>query len=129
MLKQSDLFGVKLINFAETIDRPEDPFPPSGPGGKGDEGFFRLEQQTKLIKLYPNPAHDFITLQYNNAGQYQNLAYSLNNQSGKMMLNREFNTKEREVLIDLTGLKAGVYTLVIYGDNNIIETHKITIIN
>jgi hypothetical protein len=85
--------------------------------------------ETELFKVYPNPAHDFITLQYNNAGQYQNLAYSLNNQSGKMMLNREFNTKEREVLIDLTGLKAGVYTLVVYGDNNIIETHKITIIN
>jgi hypothetical protein len=85
--------------------------------------------ETELFKVYPNPAHDFITLEYNNAGQYQNLAYSLNNQSGKMMLNREFNTKEREVLIDLTGLKAGVYTLVIYGDNNIIETHKITIIN
>jgi len=85
--------------------------------------------ETKLIKLYPNPAHDYITLEYNNVGQYSSLSYSLNDQSGKMLLNQKLNTQEREVLIDLSSLKAGVYTLIIYGDNNIIETHKITIIN
>jgi hypothetical protein len=84
--------------------------------------------ETKLIKLYPNPAHDYITLEYNNVGQYSSLSYSLNDQSGKMLLNQELNTQERETLIDLSMLKAGVYTLVVYGDNNIIETHKITVV-
>ena len=85
--------------------------------------------ETKLIKLYPNPAHDYITLEYNNVRQYSSLSYSINDQSGKMLLKQKLNAKEREVLIDLSALKAGVYTLVVYGDNNIIETHKITIIN
>jgi hypothetical protein len=62
-------------------------------------------------------------------GQYSSLSYSLNDQSGKMLLKQKLNAKEREVLIDLSALKAGVYTLIIYGDNNIIETHNITIIN
>jgi hypothetical protein len=116
----------------ETIDhmeeKPSSVFPPSGPRGKRDEGFFRTGTTNEEFKLYPNPTHNYITLQYNNVGQYSSLSYSLNDQSGKMLLNQELNTQERETLIDLSMLKAGVYTLVVYGDNNIIETHKITVV-
>ena len=116
------------INFAETIDRPEDPSPPSGPRGKRDEGFFRLEQQTELIKLYPNPAHDYITLEYQTGDSYSQMWFVIQNIAGKTLIQQSLEPGDNSIMINLSDLSANIYNLTLYGDGNLIEVKKITVI-
>jgi len=81
-----------------------------------------------LFKLFPNPAHDYFTLQYSNELQSQNkLEIVITDVQGKIIRSIEFEgTIDR--LISVDGLLPGVYVVSFYSDKLLLENQKLTII-
>ncbi len=79
------------------------------------------------FKIYPNPAHDYITLQYQNDNTKQ-VKYTIQDASGKVLIQQVLNTSNNEQLINISELSAGIYSFILYGDANLIDVKKITVI-
>jgi len=80
-------------------------------------------------KVYPNPAHDYTTLQYN--CRYVNMSYTISDMQGKSIVTKVLKTIEglstNEVLIDLGGLSPGNYQISIKTGTTILYTEKLII--
>ncbi|MDO9511409.1 MAG: FISUMP domain-containing protein [Bacteroidales bacterium] len=71
---------------------------------------FGENNSLEKIKLYPNPANDQITIDYNDG---QNLSLSVYNIVGKLVLQRELNKNKN--IIDISTFATGVYIIRING--------------
>ena len=78
------------------------------------------------INIYPNPAHDYITLKYK--CDNNQLEYIIQDASGKVLIQQVLNTADNEQLINISNLSAGIYSFILYGDGNLIEVKKITVV-
>jgi len=78
------------------------------------------------INIYPNPAHDYITLKYK--CDNNQLEYIIQDASGKVLIQQVLNTANNEQLINISDLSAGIYSFILYGDGNLIEVKKITVV-
>ncbi len=81
------------------------------------------------FKLYPNPAHDYITLSYN--CKFANMTYSIIDIQGKALITAALKTIEdmsnNEVLVDLSKLSMGTYQILIKSNNTILWSEKLII--
>lgn len=77
------------------------------------------------INIYPNPAKDFVIIDFNNVKYRKIELYDL---SGKLILNRESNNQQYYNL-SLNYLKSGFYLLKITDNNGFTQSHKIFKIN
>jgi len=66
------------------------------------------------VVLYPNPAHDFITLEIPNA--LQNSTVDIINISGQVI--KSFSLAKNQKLLDISNIPAGVYLVSIQMDGN-----------
>jgi len=85
-----------------------------------------VDSRCNTFKLYPNPAHNYTTLQYN--CRYANLSYSIYDTQGKALIYGKLKTMDDislyEKLIDLSILSSGNYQIVIKSENRTIYTDK-----
>ena len=87
----------------------------------------RPETQS-LFKLYPNPAHDYFTLQYSNELQSQNqLQIVITDVQGKIIRSIEFEGNI-DRLISADNLLPGVYIVSLYSDKLLLGNQKLTIL-
>jgi hypothetical protein len=87
-----------------------------------------LKTEEKLLKIYPNPSHDFITIEYRTGDKYSSLSIAIKDATGKTVLTKQLKGGNSEEMINLSELKSGVYSLILYGDGALIEVEKITIL-
>jgi hypothetical protein len=71
---------------------------------------------------YPNPADDFVHLKIENPG-IKNLSYRLLTLNGLIL--GESVIKEKETIIPLSELSPGVYFLLVYENEVVVNTYKI----
>ena len=98
--------------------------------GRPETGQLSSANSTKdEFRLYPNPALDYTTLQYN--CQFNNLTYSVIDISGREVktgfLKTIENTKANEVLINLGGISPGTYYFVVKTNDTSLFTEKLVI--
>jgi hypothetical protein len=82
------------------------------------------------MKLFPNPAHQFIILEYNLQNLFnENSSFELiiTDMSGIVLERRNLNKKQDQVLINTTTYKPGSYTCSIKTNGKILETKKFII--
>ncbi len=85
-------------------------------------------ETTSLFKLYPNPAHDYFTLQYSNELQSLNqLEIVITDVQGKIIRSIEFEGNI-DRLISVDDLLPGVYIVSLYSDKLLLENQKLTIL-
>ena len=82
----------------------------------------------EVFKVYPNPSHDFITIEYRTGDKYNKLSIAIKDATGKTVYTKQLKVGDSEEMINLTELKSGVYSLMLYGDKSLIEVKKITVI-
>lgn len=113
-------YSVGLIHYKDS----------SGTGGSSSAGTqipFEVletlsldEQNLVTIKLFPNPAKDFVFISLK---QLQELDFQLLDISGRKISEGKINALQTKV--NLTELKTSIYILNIYKDNAIYESYKI----
>lgn len=94
-----------------------DPKRLAGPDGQGDA----------LVSVYPNPAHDMLTIELNkNMEPGQEVHIEVTDLQGKQMLTQEYLSDLQIYQLDLSGLSAGMYLVTITTGENCM-TQKISI--
>ncbi|MCK5847248.1 MAG: T9SS type A sorting domain-containing protein, partial [Bacteroidales bacterium] len=84
---------------------------------------------TSLFKVFPNPAKDYFTLQYNSdIEQIKGLNAIITDMQGKTIRKIKFNNNNIDELIDTHELKPGVYSISLYASDLLIEAQRITIV-
>ncbi len=87
----------------------------------GKQIITNIDEKTSAdIKIYPNPAKDFITIQ---ADDLQKMSVTITDLSGKIIINQEINDN----ILNTSMLKSGVYIIRIFEKTNIISTQKLII--
>ena len=94
---------------------------------------YRMQKRDEVeieddLSLYPNPAHDYLTLEYNLTEQYAHLSYIIQDASGKILLQQILQANNGDALINISDLSGGIYSFILYGDGKLIEIKKITIV-
>ena len=81
-----------------------------------------------ILNVYPNPSHDYITIEYRTGDKYNNLRLIIKDVTSKTVLDKQLKGGNNEELINLTELKPDIYTLMLYGDKKLIATKRITVL-
>lgn len=79
-----------------------------------------------LYNIYPNPATNYVTIQYNKlncTNAYLMLVNINNNNTSNYIL----DTNDSTITLNTTTLPQGIYRIVLVCDNNIIESHNLKI--
>ena len=81
-------------------------------------GIINLSEETSSVKVYPNPASDFVKFEIEN--EAQNLELSIFDNAGRQIKQVTFNGKSTEV--NLSNFPAGVYSYRISDSDNLMDT-------
>ncbi len=111
-------------NFSEVILIPS--LNPSRKS-KPDKTIVELDKES-IMKLYPNPAFDYITIDYTTSGIfYNNLWLEIFDSQGRKVLTKHLKGGDNEELIGLGELSHGTYVVSLFADGRIIESEKLNI--
>lgn len=91
---------------------------PSGTGCR-----FVMDRELKQLKLYPNPASNYVTLDNYHPDLHGSLHLRIMDMSGKLHINSEIN----DSTVDLSTLESGMYVVKIYHENNELHSSKLII--
>jgi len=69
---------------------------------------------SEKIKIYPNPAKDFLKLEWESELQID--LVEVYNTSSQLVLKQEIRTSDRNAQLDLKGLSKGIYIVILKGD-------------
>jgi hypothetical protein len=82
----------------------------------------------QILKVYPIPCNDYITLEYRTSNKYNTLWIDLTDATGKTVFTQKLKVGDHDELLGITGLKPGVYFIRLIGDNSLVAVERITII-
>jgi hypothetical protein len=86
-------------------------------------------QDNELFRLYPNPANEFITIEYQTeeltAGK---LTLLITDVSGRKLMEKPLKGGDNDELVDIRFLLPGVYTVSIISDKAVISAKKLTVL-
>jgi hypothetical protein len=80
------------------------------------------------LKVYPNPSHDYITIEYNINNQYSKIWFEIVDARGSVVMKQELEPENNEELINTSKLMPGVYSLILNTDVEQIAVEKITVV-
>jgi hypothetical protein len=88
---------------------------PGGPVISGTTGLPSLNEISSGIIVYPNPATDYIRLQFNNIVPSNNYILRINSIAGKIMLEKLIDVKDpnQELVIPVDFLPGGIYLITL----------------
>ncbi len=76
------------------------------------------------IKMYPNPMHDYASIQFNDASQFHNII--ITDLAGRLV-KKQLNIQERIFKIEHSNFCKGVYTVCIENESGVRTTQKLII--
>jgi len=97
------------------------------PGCHLYDGLQENKIPTHVMKVFPNPADDMISIYYNAAKLAQNSSMLLFNQEGKLLTTLNITSNNATYMIPLMNYPSGIYYLSLYEGDTIIKTEKIII--
>jgi len=87
-----------------------------------------ISENQSVLKVYPNPSHDYITLEYRTGDKYCNVWFTICDVNGREIIKQQLKGGDNEEIVNTTSLQPDIYTIILYGDNNIIATERITVL-
>ncbi|MEZ5083651.1 MAG: T9SS type A sorting domain-containing protein [Bacteroidales bacterium] len=81
-------------------------------------GFNEISVPTYKFTLFPNPANDFITLQFENSFNQTEIRAYVYSVIGKVVLEKDFNRNENQYQLDISSLNRGIYMMIVPIINN-----------
>ena len=93
-----------------------------------EKGKLEIVKET-YFKLYPNPATDYFTLEYQiDANIYSSLQMEIYDATGRKIISKDLNNSDNATLIDVSTLSKGVYNVSFIADGITLSTKKLTIV-
>jgi len=80
------------------------------------------ENSFEEIKIYPNPANDFLTL---NTGDLKNIQVEFFDISGRKLFQQKVNTNQES--IDVSALANGLYVCTVYSGDKVVRREKVVV--
>lgn len=81
-----------------------------------------------IVKIYPNPALDYLTLEYKTLGiSYTHLFVKIRDVNKKLLLSQELKKGDNTEMIGLNNLKSGNYIVELIADSKVIASEKLTV--
>ncbi|MCF8298815.1 MAG: T9SS type A sorting domain-containing protein [Saprospiraceae bacterium] len=69
------------------------------------------------MKVFPNPAIDYITIQYRTADKMiKNLELVIQDASGRKIMQKQLKGGDNDELIDLSSFISRIYSVILYAD-------------
>jgi hypothetical protein len=84
------------------------------------------KQRPKLL-IYPNPAHDYLSLFVPAGMATQQLQIQLLNLEGKVVLEDQFNQSDATYLLELKNISAGLYVLKVLQNGEVVQAEKVVV--
>lgn len=85
------------------------------------------KEEFSQLKIYPNPAKEYIALDYEVQGNYQELGIEIINSLGKLVCSKLLQKQKNQKIVDMQSFKPGLYVVNLIGDGKIIDTQKLNI--
>ena len=109
-------------SFAENVDLP----PKAGE-------YMRLKNLIKgykdnIITLYPNPAKDYLIVEFTFEGLSNNVKLQILSADGKTVKQLDIADNEKKAVIYVGGFASGVYTLALFNGNKMLSHEKFNVI-
>ncbi len=86
-----------------------------------------LETLTYLVNLYPNPAKEFVNLQWEIFDELQNCHYKVVDLSGIVVATGNIYENRNEHTIDTRNLRDGIYIISIYNNDEVKASKKLVV--
>jgi hypothetical protein len=86
-------------------------------------GFESSRVESSRFKVFPNPAREYITFEFQQ-GIEQDAALRLYNALGQMVLEEKLNKGMQQIQISLKGMQPGIYLLQVRDRNGVVSTKK-----
>jgi len=84
------------------------------------------EEVHSQLKVYPNPARNYIALEYDILKPYNKIYINITDIAGKIVYSKVLIGQKSELLIDITEFKPGFYMVNLLGDGKIIKSEKLS---
>jgi hypothetical protein len=85
--------------------------------------------EREQVKLYPNPATDYFTLEYNiEENMYSNVEMIIYDAIGRKVMVKTFSKSKDETLINVSSLSKGMYSVSFMADGEVFSVEKLTIV-
>jgi hypothetical protein len=86
-----------------------------------------IKPNKSLLKVYPNPAQDFITIEYNTNNDKANVVVELSDESGRKVYIQQLVRQLDAIILDTRNFKSGSYFVKLVVDNKIASSAKFVI--
>ncbi|MCF8217498.1 MAG: right-handed parallel beta-helix repeat-containing protein [Bacteroidales bacterium] len=91
--------------------------------------FVKDKTELQKLKVYPNPAYDFVTVEYRTLHLvYKKLSLYIYGSNGNEVMYRSLKGGNNEELIDLGNLHSGTYLIRLLADGDVLESQKLNIV-
>jgi hypothetical protein len=81
----------------------------------------------KFVKVFPNPADEFVNLAFNTEKVYANTEIQISDLSGRIVASEVVSTKEGLIKVDVSTLPSGIYVCNLVADGVSIARGKVII--
>jgi hypothetical protein len=121
------LLALNVIDYEEPIILP-DMLKTTSAISDYEEILSKTAEAPGFIKIQPNPAKEYIILNYN-LEKAADAVIDINNLTGKLMHTERLRNKTDEIVIDTKEWKTGIYITTLKVDGKMIESVKFTIVD
>jgi hypothetical protein len=83
-----------------------------------------IKPNKSLLKVYPNPAQDFITIEYNTNNDKANVVVELSDESGRKVYIQQLVRQLDAIILDTRNFKSGNYIVKLVVDNKTANSVK-----
>jgi hypothetical protein len=83
--------------------------------------------ETDYLKLFPNPAGNYVILEYDLREIFVNCKVIISDMNGKMVDSFMLKYKQNQIVLNLKNKPNGIYIFNLYAGNELLETEKLTI--
>ncbi len=118
-----------LVNiFDDTTYYGEIYLPEGGNARKGRAATISKNRIESKLKVYPNPARDFVTIEFEISEVLHGAELAIINQQGKLIQSFNITQNQNYRVLQTTGYSSGIYHIVLRNNSSVIKSATVSII-
>lgn len=113
-----------FLKYIETVELPA--YTKSSETMPYASGKIKNEIETDYLRLFPNPAGDYVIAYYNIEAEALSGVITIIDIKGNLLKRYNVKQSENQIVIDLKNLPNGLYIIGLYLDNRLLEAEKLS---